>query len=218
MEKARDWILERTDEIQKAHPRIYGTKGARKGSYEYVPGGWQKAMKLATKQYYEEFNRTPSRTTLRRKELGSIAQRLKSDPNQDALYRGYKQKLKELKTKYWNAGLQIKAVKPASPKRQTRNGTPYVRKRLPAVILPVGKTVSSSVKMQQPTSRFPLPLPKNRVPTLPALQIPTVELPSTTLRVRKRTGPTLIKPSRNVTPKRTRKLDPEEEEVLHELD
>jgi len=31
---------------------------------------------------------------------------------QDALYRGYKRQLEDLKKKYWQAGLQIKVVQP----------------------------------------------------------------------------------------------------------
>jgi len=53
---------------------------------------------------------------------------LKNDERQSALYRGYRIKLEQLKTKYWNAGF----VQPAK-QREKREG--YLRKRLPPVIL-----------------------------------------------------------------------------------
>jgi len=56
---------------------------------------------------------------------------LKKNERQSALCCGYKIKLEELKSKYWNAGLKIKAVQPAK-QREKREG--YIRKRLPDVI------------------------------------------------------------------------------------
>jgi len=53
---------------------------------------------------------------------------LKNDERQSALYRGYRIKWEQLKTKYWNAGF----VQPAK-QREKREG--YLRKRLPPVIL-----------------------------------------------------------------------------------
>jgi len=38
---------------------------------------------------------------------------LKNNERQNALYWGYRIKLEQLKSKYWNAGLKIKAVQPA---------------------------------------------------------------------------------------------------------
>jgi len=56
---------------------------------------------------------------------------LKGQPEQDALYRGYKRQLEELKSRYWEAGLRIKAVQP----RQMRARASGERKRLPPVVL-----------------------------------------------------------------------------------
>jgi len=58
--------------------------------------------------------KSPSQAAIRRREMGSVAHRLKHDPQQDALYRGYKQALERLKMQYPNAGLTV--IRPAKPK------------------------------------------------------------------------------------------------------
>jgi len=43
---------------------------------------------------------------------------LKNNERQLALYHGYRIKLEQLKSKYWNAGLKIKAVQQRKKKRR----------------------------------------------------------------------------------------------------
>jgi len=62
-----------------------------------------------------------SQAAIQRREIGSVSHRLKQDPQQDALYRGYKQALERLKTQYHNAGLTV--IRPAKPK-VSRAGVP----------------------------------------------------------------------------------------------
>jgi len=90
----------------------YGTKGPTKGSPGYVPGGWREAVRAATQMYYQTSGKTPSQATIKRRELGTIPQQLKGHPEQDTLYRGYKRQLEDLKTRYWEASLHIKAIQP----------------------------------------------------------------------------------------------------------
>jgi len=81
--------------------------------------------------YYQSSGKTPSQATLKRRELGTIPQ-LKGHPEQDALYRGYKRQLEDLKTRYWEAGLHLKAVQ---PRQQRAPRAPGERKRLPPMLL-----------------------------------------------------------------------------------
>jgi len=89
-----------------------GTKGSTKGSPGYVPGGWREAVRAAMQLYYQTSGKSPSQATLKRREIGTILQQLKGQPEQDALYRGYKRQLEDLKTRYLDTGLKIKAVQP----------------------------------------------------------------------------------------------------------
>jgi len=75
--------------------------------------------------------KTPSQAAIRRREIGSVSSRLKHDPQQYELYRGYKQALERLKTQYHNAGLTV--IRPAKPK-VLRAGVAQ-RKRFPPIIL-----------------------------------------------------------------------------------
>jgi len=88
-----------------------GTKGSTKGSPGYVPGEWREAVRAATQSYYQTSGKTPSQATIKRRELGTIPQRLKGQPEQDTLYRGYKRQLEDLKTSIGKP-VYIKAVQP----------------------------------------------------------------------------------------------------------
>jgi len=125
-------IFKDAKKLREKDPNTYGIKGSTKGSPGYVPGGWKKAIKVATEMYRESHGKGPSQETLERKKIGTIPHRLKDKPEQSALYRGYEEKLKELKTKYWNAGLEIRAVQPRKNKNPK---APTERKRLPPVLL-----------------------------------------------------------------------------------
>jgi len=125
-------IVQLAQRLRAEDPNRYGTKGSTKGSPGYVPGGWREAVRVATQMYYQSSGKSPSQATLKRKELGTIPQRLKGQPEQDALYRGYKRQLEELKTRYWDAGLHIKAVQ---PRQQRTPRAPGQKKRLPPMLL-----------------------------------------------------------------------------------
>jgi len=125
-------IVQVAQRLRAEDPNRYGTKGSTKGSPGYVPGGWREAVRASTQMYYQTSGKGPSQATLKRKELGTIPQRLKGHPEQDALYRGYKRQLEDLKTRYWDAGLKIKAVQ---PRQQRAPRAPGQRKRLPPMIL-----------------------------------------------------------------------------------
>jgi len=198
--------------------------------------GYKKQLEALKAKYYNVGLQPRARRQPVRKRL--------TNPNQDALYQGWLIEFRKLREKYWNAGLKLKGFEP----RKRRSST--TPKRLPAVILPysVGQSQPQrrmsydpllprdlqfppSPKMQQPTPEFKLPSPRTAalqtrgmsyeplfppLPKelrakpgyiLPALEIPRVEHPSNALRVRKRTGPTLIKLSRSQTPKRGRQLE-----------
>ncbi len=136
MSEAGKWILQRATDLRRANPQVYGIKGAARGTPGYVPGGWKLAVEQATQQYYQETNRGPSQETLRRKQEGTIAHRLKNDEKADQLYRTYRRRLEQLKKTFWNYAIQnginttnLRALKPAEPKKN-KQGT-YVRKRLP---------------------------------------------------------------------------------------
>jgi len=73
-----------------------------------------------------------SQAAIQRREIGTAAHRLRNNEKQLQLYCSYKIKLEQSKSKYWNAGLKIKAVQPT--KQRARTGG-YVRKRLLPVIL-----------------------------------------------------------------------------------
>jgi len=72
-----------------------------------------------------------SQAAVQRREIGTVAHRLRNNEKQLQLYQGYRIKLEQLKSKYWNAGLK-KGVQPVK-QREKREG--YVRKRLLPVIL-----------------------------------------------------------------------------------
>jgi len=74
-----------------------------------------------------------------------IPQRLKGQPEQDTLYRGYKRELEDLKTRYWEAGLKIKAVQ---PRQQRAPRVPGQRKRLPPMLLQIYKSKSCIEKKE----------------------------------------------------------------------
>jgi len=74
----------------------------------------------------------PSQATIKRRELGTISHQLKGQPEQDTLYRGYKRQLEDLKTRYWDTGLKIKAIQPP---QQRAPRVPGQRKRLPPMLL-----------------------------------------------------------------------------------
>jgi len=82
--------------------------------------------------YYQSSGKTPSQATLKRRELRAIPQLLKGQTEQDALDRGYKRQLEDLKTRYWEAGLKIKAIQ---PRQQRAPRAPGQRKRLPPMLL-----------------------------------------------------------------------------------
>jgi len=125
-------IVQTAQQLRAQDPGRYGTKGAAKGTSGYIPGGWREAVRAATQMYYQQTGKTPSLATQKRKQLGTIAHRLRGNPEQDALYRGYKRQLEELKMRYWQAGLHIRAVQPRKPKAPRPLGE---RLRLPPIVL-----------------------------------------------------------------------------------
>jgi len=104
-------IVQVTQRLREEDPNRYRTKGS-KGNPGYVPGGWSEAVRAATQMYYQTSGKTPSQATIKRRQLDTIPQQLKGHPELDALYRGYKRQLEDLKTRYWEPGLHIKAVQP----------------------------------------------------------------------------------------------------------
>jgi len=102
------------------NPSLYGIKNASLGNKGYVHDSWKWAVQESAKLYYAQTSKEQSS----RREVGTFSQQLKNDEIQSALYRGYKIKLEQLKSKYWNAGLKIKAVQPAK-QREKREG--YIR-------------------------------------------------------------------------------------------
>lgn len=90
-------------------------------------GAWKRAVMQAGQEY-----RAAHPNPNRKPRTASVASRVKGDERLDALYRGYKQELRGLKMRYWDAGLQIRSTQPR--KVATRSGAP-ARKRLPPIIL-----------------------------------------------------------------------------------
>jgi len=84
--------IERASKLREANPSRYGVFRSRPGTPGYV-GGWRLAIRDATEQYYQETGKMPSQATIKRRENGTLAHQLRIDPNQDALYRGYKMQL-----------------------------------------------------------------------------------------------------------------------------
>jgi len=125
-------IIQTAQQLRAQDPGRYGMKGAAKGTSGYIPGGWREAVRAAKQMYYQQTGKTPSQATQKRRQLGTIAHQLRGNPEQDALYRGYKRQLEELKTRYWQAGLQIRAVQ---PRRQRAPRAPGERQRLSPIIL-----------------------------------------------------------------------------------
>ncbi len=142
-------IAQKAQQLRSNNEGLYGVTGAARGTPGYVKDGWRNAVQVAAENYYRQTGKTPSEANLRRRKEGSVAHRLKNNEDADALYRGYRRRLEALKARYWNAGLHIKAVKPAQPKKNKKGN--YVRKRKPPVILPFGKNASSSIKMATPS-------------------------------------------------------------------
>jgi len=105
-------IVQVAQRLRVEDPNRYRTKGSTKGSPGYVPWGWREAVRAATQLYCQSSGIGPSKATVKRRELGTIPQQLKGQPEQDALYRGYKSQLEDLKTRYWDTGLKIKAIQP----------------------------------------------------------------------------------------------------------
>jgi len=128
MSRVAEKITKMATELRKNNSSRYGTKGTRSGKLGYVEGGWRLAIQDATQQYYEDSGRMPSQATIKRKENHTLSHWLKIDPEQDALYRGYKMQLQALKTKYHQEGLKV--VKPRNPKKPNPKA-PTRRKRLP---------------------------------------------------------------------------------------
>jgi len=123
-------IVQVAKQSRAEEPNRYRTKGSTKGSPGYAPGGWREAVRAAMQMYYQSSGKSPSQATLKRikrRELGTIPQRLKGQPEQDALYRGYKRQLEDLKTRYW--------VKALQPRQQRAPRAPRQRKRLPPMLL-----------------------------------------------------------------------------------
>ncbi len=52
MSTAGEQILKNASTLYKANPQVYGVKGAARGTPGYVAGGWKRAVKEATQQYY----------------------------------------------------------------------------------------------------------------------------------------------------------------------
>jgi len=125
-------IIQYAQQLRAQDPERYGTKGSTKVSPGYVPRGWREAVRAATQLCYETSGKGPSQATIKRRELGTIPHQLKGQPEQDALYRGHKRQLEDLKTRYWDAGLHIKA---AQPRQQRAPRVPGQRKRLPPTLL-----------------------------------------------------------------------------------
>jgi len=100
-------IVQFAQRLRAEDPNRCRTKGSTKVSPVYFPGGWREAVRAATQLYYQSSGKGPSQATIKRKELGTITQWLKGQPEQEALYRGYKRQLEDLKTRYWDTGLNI---------------------------------------------------------------------------------------------------------------
>jgi len=98
----------------------YGQKGSRPGTPGYVKDGFQNAVWDATQEYYRMTGKSLSQAAIRRREIGTVAHRLRNNEKQLQLYCGFKIKLEQLKSKYWNAGLKIQAVQPAKQRKKSR--------------------------------------------------------------------------------------------------
>jgi len=132
-------IVYQASRLRQENPSLYGIKNASPGTRGHVHDGWKRAVQEATKLYYDQTGKQPQ------KRIGTtISQQLKNDERQLALYHGYRIKLEQLKTKYWNAGLKIKAVQPVK-QREKREG--YARKRLLPVILTGSMQSTPSIQL-----------------------------------------------------------------------
>jgi len=76
--------------------------------------------------------------------MACLSQQLKNDEKQSAHYWGYRMKL--VKSKYWNAGLKIKAIQPEKQRVGTGG---YVRKRLLPVILTGSMQLTPSMQQME---------------------------------------------------------------------
>jgi len=115
-------IVAIANQLRQERPNQYGVKGAKPGSGNYVKDGWKNAVKTATELYYRETGKTPKQKKPR------VTSQVKGDPRMDALYRGWLIALRQLKEKYYKAGLRM--VAPAKIKVSQSQ-----RQRLPPTIL-----------------------------------------------------------------------------------
>jgi len=126
MSEVAEKIIERASKLREANPSRYGVFRSRPGTPGYVEGGWRLAIWDATEQYYQETGKMPSNKKTR--ENCTLAHRLRIDPNQDGLYRGYKMQVQAFKAQYHQEGLKVD--KPRNPKKPNPRA-PTQRKRLP---------------------------------------------------------------------------------------
>jgi len=140
-------IVTLANQLRQERPNQYGVKGAKPGSGNYVKDGWKNAIKTATELYYREIGKNP------KAKKPSVTSRIKGDPKMEALYRGWLIALRQLKEKYYKAGLR--AVAPAKAKPRVSQ-----RQRLPPTILNYRQT-KINFPPPPPFSSSPLPpLPK----------------------------------------------------------
>jgi len=107
-------IRDIANQLRDRNTSLYGEKGTQPGMPDYVKDGFKNAIRDAAKEYYQLTGKTASQATVQR--TGSVAQRLKSNSQEDALYWGYKLALIKLKTEYHNSGLLV--VRPPKPRNR----------------------------------------------------------------------------------------------------
>jgi len=120
-------IVALANQLRSSNPSLYRQKRARPGYPGYVKDGFRNSVQEATQQYYCTVGKTPSQAAIQQREIGSDAHRLKNNPQQDELYRCYKQSLERLKTQYHNAGLTV--IRP-SKLRILKSRCPLLKKKI----------------------------------------------------------------------------------------
>jgi len=139
-------IVTLANQLRQERPNQYGVKGAKPGSGNYVKDGWKNAIKMATELYYRETGITPKAKRPR------VTSQIKGDPKMEALYKGWLIALRQLKEKYYKAGLRTVAPAKAKPRVSQRQ-------RLPPTILSYKQTKINIPPRPPP----PLPLPNQQI-------------------------------------------------------
>lgn len=113
-------IIQAANQLRSNQPNRYGVKGAREGQPGYVKGGWRRAVIDAAAGIRQQTGKQPAPKSMRKGQLipkGSI---------QRAYYNGYKDELRQLKSKY--QVLTNKFVHPSKKKTSFSNPDAVPRK------------------------------------------------------------------------------------------